>query len=189
MILIKAKEGQESRIKLTSTTDEGAADDVSADDEDAVELMVTYLYLHDYDAPRVKVSREEVNEGASTTPQSNTSAKPSALPLDPSGDCNALMHSKIYGLASKYAIDTLKDLALQKFSEAVMYAWNNENFVRAVEFVYGNTPDEDRGLRDIVTRAILQHKAVLVTKEAMRECIRSVDGLAYDLFMWEQAPP
>lgn len=102
--------------------------------------------------------------------------------LTPCGDCNTIMHAKMYALGSKYGIKSLKDVALGKFKEAAMYAWNHGDFVEAIGIVYSTTPDGDKGLRDIVTRVLLDHSQVISGKQAVEACIRGIDGLAYDLW-------
>ena len=137
--------------------------------------MIEFLYHHDYEAPAVFVSAESANERA----------KPMGLslpPLVPSGDCNVLMHAKMYTLGSKYMIESLKAIALQKFTEAVKYAWNHPDFIVAVRVVYTTTPHSDKGLREVALRTLLDHSAILSRKDDLEACICSMDGLAYEMF-------
>ena len=116
--------------------------------------MIDFLYLHDYEAKTVYIDPDEANEGRA--PNSNTL-------LSPMGDCNTIMHTKMYALGSKYQIHSLKAVALAKFTEAVTYAWNDPDFVEATRLVYSTTPDHDKGLRDITSQAILDHQHILLS--------------------------
>lgn len=182
------KEGDMSLIRLVATTDEGHADDIGADDPEAVRCMVNFLYRHDYTPARVHITSEEANQGMATKVETPTrqnnyhqqQTKPAPV-LKPSGDCNTAMHAKVYALGSKYGIRSLQAVAKIKFAEAATYAWNNSTFIEAIDLVYKNTPDDDKGLRDIVARTIIDHSAVLTPKAGVEACVRNIDGLAFDL--------
>ncbi|KAK5170565.1 uncharacterized protein LTR77_005153 [Saxophila tyrrhenica] len=176
------KEGHDACINLVATTDEGHEDDLSADNPEAVELMIDLIYRHNYTAPHIHISVASANGGGG---HSNNRAVPW---LTPSGDCNVVMHAKMYALGSKYGIKSLQDVAKIKFSEAACYAWNDRRFVDAIQVVYTTTPDEDKGLRDITTRTIHEHCAQLVRKPRVAVCMHSINGLAFDLLVRQTTP-
>jgi hypothetical protein len=175
------QEGVDSCIRLLATTDKGHGDDLGADDPEAVGLMVAFLYHHNYTAPKVLVTTESCNQ---KPPSTGTKKKkmPHAPKITPTGDCNTTMHARLYALGSKYGINSLQEVAKIKFAEAATYAWNHSDFITAAEIVYTTTPDTDKGLRDIVSRTIVEHAAVITGRPRMEQCIRGIDGLAYDLF-------
>jgi hypothetical protein len=186
---------------LTATSDEGHADDISADDEEAVEHMIHFIYLHDYLAPQPQGPDEDeeqvrprivvrAGQRRIVPGQSYLYRPTKRAPLSEAGpdqDYHIAMHARMYALGAKYGIDSLKNVSLNKFSQAVSAAWSHKNFVKAVEIVFTTTPDEDKGLRDIAVQMIKQKDSVLFTRKDMRECIRGIEGLAFDLLMHEHA--
>lgn len=134
--------------------------------------MVCFLYHHNYEAERIHITVESASEGSKKS-------------INPSGDCNTLMHAKLYALGDKYGIDSLKIVASSKFAEAVTYAWNHPDFATTIKFVFSSTPEQDRGLRYLVVRAILEHQDVLSKKVEVEAVIKSIESLAYDL--WKEA--
>ena len=184
------QEGQESVITLKATTDDECSGDVSADDPKAVELMLGFLYMHDYHTPSVSISIQDAHGG---NPQfcfgrpAKSSPPNAEFPINlPFGSGNTVMHAKLYALGAKYSIESLKRTALEKFTKAANCAWDHSDFIRAVEIVFTSTADEDKGLRDIVVQTVLDHATELSKKKDMERCICAIDGLAYDL--WKAKP-
>ena len=64
------KEGRNGIIELEATSSAPDADNTGLDDPKAVELMVNFLYHHDYEAPAIFVNIEEANEGTPKKKQS-----------------------------------------------------------------------------------------------------------------------
>ena len=188
-------------------------DESGNDDPEAVKLMIDFLYLHDYEAPTVEITQAGSERGADDTfgessAETNTvklyptygsrrgkmkarqvrksslaATPPSITPL---GDCNTVAHAKIYALATKYNIESLKTTALREFDQAATYAWNHAEFAEAIHVVYTTTAEEDAGLRDIVVQTIQDHKHDLAVKPAIETAIRSHDSLTYAL--WSRVP-
>ncbi|KAH9826501.1 hypothetical protein Tdes44962_MAKER00464 [Teratosphaeria destructans] len=174
-LLTMSKEGEDGIITLQAATTDDDEDDVSLDDPEAVKLMIDFLYCHDYEAPVVFITVDEANIGVS------------GQKITPSGDCNTVMHAKMYALGSKYSIPSLQTVALGKFMEAASYAWNTDDFVTTIGLVYTNTPDEDKGLRDIAARTIIKHSSTLLQRPEIESQVRSISGLAYDLLSLHSA--
>ena len=89
-------------------------------------------------------------------------------------------HAQMYSLADRYGIGGLKSLAQQKFKPAARRYWASQDFAPAVHIVYTSTPDEDRGLRDIVTETIDEHRN-LIKKPEMEMMVKDLPLLAFDL--------
>ncbi|EMC94017.1 hypothetical protein BAUCODRAFT_158650 [Baudoinia panamericana UAMH 10762] len=190
-------EGQTGTVVLKAARDDN---DIGADDPEAVKLMIDFLYKHDYTATRVVVTEDEAHITAyAKESQTAGSFFPAFHGLSgsqwpskhndkvtPTGDCNTVMHAKMYALGSKYGIHSLQDAALGKFMKAATYAWNSEAFVVALRLVYTTTPENDKGLRNVATQTLLRHEDVLLRKGSMEKCMRSIDGLAYDLLKAKQ---
>ena len=80
---------------------------------------------------------------------------------DADGNRPLLVDAKVYALAVKYDIGALKDLAKEKFAEALGDSWDIVSFPEVVETVYSTTLASDRGLRDYLVPVIVEHKAEL----------------------------
>lgn len=71
-------------------------------------------------------------------------------------------HSNIYHAADSYLIPTLKQAAAQKFDAAIRAeeAWDSEDFLRAVEYIYESEAFDSarsRELRDLAVEVIVEH--------------------------------
>lgn len=96
-------------------------------------------------------------------------------------DATLEQHALMYALADKYEIPTLKNFASERFAFACLDSSQTEDFSLVIKTVYCSTPEEERGLRDIVVSTlILNHKLLdgAVVQEALLET-----RLAYDVVM------
>ena len=198
------QEGRDGVIELKATTN-GNEEEVDADDPEAIKLMVNFLYFNDYKPQSIVISAKDANEGSEpvSQPKANegyyraagyygygtqqTSESTTNVALTPSGDCNTLMHAKVYALGEKYGIESLKSVALAKFAEAITYAWNHPNFASTLRVVFCSTPDHDKGLRDLTVQAVLLHHAVLSEKLEIEKIVMGIEGLSYGL--WKKNAP
>jgi len=67
------------------------------------------------------------------------------------------IHATMYALADKYQVNGLGSLARAKFEACLNHHVNTEDFITAVQIVYSTTPESNRGLRDAVVQAFLEH--------------------------------
>jgi len=104
--------------------------------------------------------------------------RPAILPCS-----NLTIHAKVYALAEKYGIPTLKAVALDKFKYEAGYFWLAHDFLHAAEEVYTSTVEQDRGLRDIVVETIHQHPTMLNSK-ATQDVIKNNQDLNFDMLMY-----
>ncbi|OAL51581.1 hypothetical protein IQ07DRAFT_585952 [Pyrenochaeta sp. DS3sAY3a] len=74
------------------------------------------------------------------------------------------IHATMYALADKYQVSGLGHIAKDKFKSCLFHHVHSEDFVSAVRIVYTSTPDSNRGLRDLVIKAFLDHFHVDVLK-------------------------
>ncbi|KAL2158848.1 hypothetical protein VTH06DRAFT_4040 [Thermothelomyces fergusii] len=138
---------------------EGSTGVVSLPDDDPqiVKLMLHYLYHLDYPRQpgatqgRITVSKAEIPDSLKYT--GIVIARNDRVPKS-FEEPNLSIHAKLYALAEKYDMQTLKTLALEKFKEEVKFHWNTDDFVRAAEEAYTSTLESDRGLRNVVVDAI-----------------------------------
>jgi len=99
-----------------------------------------------------------------------------------------LLHTRVYALAEKYDIISLKGLARRKFEMAMACHYDSPELPRAIEEVYCSTLDTDRGLRDIVLHLFASHPQLASTADVLA-VIKELPSLAMDLFKLERGIP
>ena len=94
---------------------------------------------------------------------------------------NLATHASVYGIAEKYEIMPLKDLAKQKFETMIKEQWNDPSLPDAIEIIYNTTHNADRGLRTILTTSIKGQIKKLLPKPQFADVVRSCGDFAVDL--------
>jgi hypothetical protein len=103
-------------------------------------------------------------------------------------ESHLLTHTRVYALAEKYDIPSLKELSQGKFEMAMACFYDSSEFADAIEEVYSTTVDSDRGLRDIVLQAFRSHPALATTQDVFA-VIKETPALAFELFKVERGLP
>ena len=103
-------------------------------------------------------------------------------------ESHLLMHTRVYALAEKYDIPSLKQLAKRKFEMEMACYYDSPEFAETIEEVYCSTIDSDRGLRDIVLEAFKSHPQLANTQDVFG-VIKDTPSLALDLFKVERGIP
>jgi len=103
-------------------------------------------------------------------------------------ESHLLLHTKVYALAEKYDIPSLKQVARSKFERAMACHYDSPDFADAIEEVYCSTLDSDRGLRDIVLEAFKSHPQLANTGDVYR-IIEGTPSLARELYKIERGIP
>lgn len=116
---------------------------------------------------------------------SESESKPEPPALFDSRETNLILHVRVYALAGKYAIEGLKEVALLKFKAELDTNWATRDFLDATKIVYDSIPKSDRGMRDAVVEAF--HKYGLLTQPGLKEYIRDIVDLVYDLLVYAYA--
>lgn len=106
----------------------------------------------------------------------------------PEEESHLLVHTRVYALAEKYDIPSLKALALRKFEVAMACHYDAPEFADAIEEVYCSTIDNDRGLRSLVLEALRCHPQ-LASAQDVNAVINDTPSLALDLFKMECGLP
>jgi hypothetical protein len=83
----------------------------------------------------------------------------------------------MYEMADKYEVVGLKELAKEKFSRGCKRFWDTPDFPIAAFHAFSTTPEEDKGLRDCVSRSIATNLQ-LVRKPKIRALLMKFNGLA-----------
>jgi len=103
-------------------------------------------------------------------------------------ESHLVLHTRVYALAEKYDIPSLKQLARRKFEVAMACYYDSPEFADAIEEVYCSTVDTDRGLRDVVLQAFRSHPQLACTQDVYA-VIRDTPTLAVELFKLERGIP
>lgn len=131
--------------------------------------MLRYLYTNDYDD----------NSEVPVSAVANSSQPQSCFPLDSDSevvappapvpevtvDGDALVFNvKMYVAADKFDIPGLKCLAKTKFEKVVKWSWNSTGFSEAAKFLWENTVESDRNLRDVVIKSAASNIKTLLDR-------------------------
>ncbi|TKA62077.1 hypothetical protein B0A49_13128 [Cryomyces minteri] len=101
---------------------------------------------------------------------------------------NLVTHSRVYALAEKYDIPSLKLLAAQKFEVALACWFDSNEIPDAIEDVYHGTIDSDRGLRDIVIQA-LRCQPTMAYRKDVKSLLPEVPQFAEELWKVQNGQP
>ncbi|XP_014550697.1 hypothetical protein COCVIDRAFT_20927 [Bipolaris victoriae FI3] len=88
-----------------------------------------------------------------------------------------LTHSKMYEMADKYEVVGLRKLAEEKFNRVCNHFWNTPDFHIAASHAFSTTPEDDAGLRDLVSQTIAKHMELTQAPE-IRKLLIQFSGLA-----------
>jgi len=91
-----------------------------------------------------------------------------------------VMHAKVFAVAIKYHIPTLRELAATKFAAVLDDSEDHGAIAEAARVAYTTTDDDTRDLRDVVVDA-LHASPQLLDKESINRVVRDVDGLGTEL--------
>lgn len=91
-----------------------------------------------------------------------------------------LLSAEMYEIGDKYDVLGLKKLALSKFSLLCDEYWDDVLFAPAAHYAFSTTPENDKGLRDIVTQTIADHMDML-NSPAVEALLHEFNGLAVSL--------
>ena len=111
---------------------------------------------------------------------------------------NLLFDAKMYAMADKYDLSSLKLQVKRAFAmpldsdvQAALeyhldtnwetgYKSSSELIADLARIVYTNTPDSDRGLRDVIKKYTWIHKKMLADRE-LQKCILETEGYTADV--------
>lgn len=100
-------------------------------------------------------------------------------PNEPDDDHNPLLiHAKVYVAAIKYDVAGLEAVVEQEFMQACDDRYDRPSFAVAARYVFENTPENDRGLREIVTKTVVKHGHDLLKKPDIFALVTQFSSLA-----------
>ncbi|KAL6167145.1 hypothetical protein ACJQWK_06591 [Exserohilum turcicum] len=152
-------------IKFGGRESNNSTIDLPKDEPAIIKLLIQYLYEGEYDHSLPNECHSHIKETARFH--------------DPAEQL--VTHTKMYEIADKYNVVGLKDLVIEKFSRACEQFWYDTYFAIAAHRAYSTTPDNDRGLRDIVCKTIAQNMGALIKKPSVEALLTEFKGLARDL--------
>lgn len=76
-----------------------------------------------------------------------------------------IIHVRLYILADKYIIPSLKDLCIYKFRECAHFHCESELFAEAIEGVFGGALEGDKDMRDAVVEIICPKMELMTNQE------------------------
>lgn len=104
-------------------------------------------------------------------------------------DSSALiLNTKVYQIADKYGIDSLKELAASKFCDATKKFWGSDEFPIAVTLAYTTTLPTDMGLRNSILVTTFDNFDDIMGRNEFCETLKTNQDFATDLvrFMFEK---
>ncbi|KAF7507484.1 hypothetical protein GJ744_010415 [Endocarpon pusillum] len=84
---------------------------------------------------------------------------------------------RVYAIADKYNVQSLKDFAQERFGRWARSNWPCEDFTAIIREVFSSTPSSDRGLRDIVSGTVADHLGFFIRIDEFRELVEDVGEL------------
>lgn len=164
------------------------------DDPQTVRRMLSYLYTLDYSDERLPDDPVETVIADRALPphlrhktQKTTDGETRARRIlsDVEGeslyDPKRLNNVLVYAVADKYDIPELKELAKRKFHALMKDEWSDVEFEAVRDAIFGTTPSQDKGLRDIMCQLCIQHFEDIVKDVRLRSVVLSNEELAHAL--------
>lgn len=175
--------------------------DLSAIEDPLLSMAGNYVPATPSTPPPASPTECQLPEGKTRSPKVGPATPPPDLDSDagsiaseqyeeeePEAEPNLVQHTRVYALAEKYDIPSLKQLAKNKFEMAMACWYDSPEFADAIEEVYCSTIDSDRGLRDIVLETFKCHPQLASTQDVF-SVIKDTPTLAMELFKVERGIP
>jgi hypothetical protein len=89
-------------------------------------------------------------------------------------------HASTYAIGEQYGVVGLKELCKEKFRCACLHFWNQPAFAVAAHLVFSTTVEDDKCLRDIVSKHIADH-IELVNKAEIEVLMTEFNSLAFSI--------
>jgi hypothetical protein len=156
--------------------------DLSDHSIEDLDRLIAFFYMGDYREEELATTDELPSAPSFQQDTSN----PSDDPMQISKDITVLKPSKaitnitMYAMGDRYNVGALKELARKKFSALRSAEWFDE-LPTVAEQIYTTTPENDRGLRDILQKACVRHAEALTQDETTCETALKVPQFALDL--------
>ncbi|KAF4951013.1 hypothetical protein FGADI_7797 [Fusarium gaditjirri] len=155
------------------------------DDPQAVDCMVQFFYLWDYN-PRSLMPKHILGQDG---PQENeTDAASDADDTTTPKGSLLILHSKVFTLAHKYDIPHVRDLSIEKFQEVARLQWRSNCLLDAAREAYTATPSTVLEMRRAIVKTFYEHRELL-GEDHVKDFLREMHDLAFDILMYMNKPP
>lgn len=155
------------------------------DDPEAVDCLVQFLYLWDYEVASPLsddvIDRDESREDISYSPVPNDTV--TALEAR-----QLLLHSKVFTLAHMYDIPRLKELCVKKLLEVARRQWRSGYLLDAAREAYAATPSTVLDMRKAIVQTFSEHRELL-DESHVREFLLEIPHLTLDIMLHINKPP
>ncbi|KAF7936871.1 hypothetical protein BELL_0012g00370 [Botrytis elliptica] len=97
-----------------------------------------------------------------------------------------IKHAKVYIMAEKYDIQTLKRLARQGYSSVADNYWNSCCFVQSIELIFDGTPDISEGddLRKAALEVASRYMKQLLVREDFAQMCQERGDISFAILQW-----
>ncbi|KID82370.1 BTB/POZ domain-containing protein [Metarhizium guizhouense ARSEF 977] len=154
--------------------------DLSPEDPHAVDCLLHFLYLDDYNPSSYSAelqARDPAQEQKGSPSHDNERTENHPL----------LLHARVSALAECYDIPELKQLALSKFKAATPPRWLDiedvPGFLAVVREVYTSTRDSDVNLRAAVANIFHEHTKQLLRVREVQNMLVEHGALGRDILL------
>jgi hypothetical protein len=110
--------------------------------------------------------------------------------LDDTASEPLLSHTRIYITADKYDVPLLKRLARENYKKVTLEKFD-ENlflFMDSLRMIYDETPESDKGLRDVAIKAARDNLGDLMETEAFIELLKENPDISVDILKVASQP-
>ncbi|KAI6749659.1 hypothetical protein HG530_015073 [Fusarium avenaceum] len=106
----------------------------------------------------------------------------------PEDSSSLILNTKVYQIADKYGIKSLKELAAVKFGRAAETYRGSDDFLTAITLVYTTTPSTDMGLQNSILVTTFEIYEVISRRSEFYEALKTNPDFANDLtrFLFEK---
>lgn len=104
---------------------------------------------------------------------------------------NLAVHVLVYGIADKYSIAGLKDLAMEKMEDSLGFpghlatADGTRELLVTIELAWTSTPASDKGMREPILKYCKKYLDLLLEMEAFKAAMVEIPDMAYDFLAQE----
>ncbi|OJD15234.1 hypothetical protein AJ78_04495 [Emergomyces pasteurianus Ep9510] len=149
------------------------------DDPELVRLMIAHFYGAK-DPTEIDIMRT----GGSEEEPSNETEKDTAPPITTERSYQALLNARLYAMGDKYGIEGLKTHSKTEFDN-----WATDldvvecidEFPAIIDEVFGSTPNNDRGLRDIVVPLIAKNAEIALKNQELCDVLLLLPELQMEI--------
>ncbi|KAG7403534.1 hypothetical protein Forpi1262_v018749 [Fusarium oxysporum f. sp. raphani] len=154
-------------------------------DPQAVDCVVQFFYLWDYEARSIMPGRIFDQDGPR---EDETDDSPSADDATTSEGSLLILHSKVFTLAHIYDIPRLRDLSVEKFQAVARLQWRSNCLLDAAREAYTATPSAVLEMRGAIVKTFYEHRELL-DEDYVQGFLLEMPHLTLDILMYMNKPP